>query len=333
MDYRTRANLRNLLAGLYYREPDILHVITTVGLEPGWISFDSRPVNTWDSILDEANNHKKLMDIISLARKEKPNIQSLELAEKDLLLEVGTPELPETDWHGPMVAGDVEKITGKLSTLRPIGFLSRGIDASKSVARVVRADGSSGTGFLIEGNILITNNHVLPTKVFSGEAKVEFNYQKSPEGLDVEVDRYDLDPDTAFATSPEEEKGGDDWTAVKVKGNPSAKWGKLVLALLPDGSPKKGDEVIIIQHPGGGYKQIALSHNVIAFADGRRLQYLTDTLEGSSGSPVFDMEWRVVGLHHKGGWLLDPGSKLAFYRNQGIHINNIIAGLTEKKLL
>ena len=320
MDYRTRANLRDLLARLYYRDADIDRIADTVGLDLGFIARDARPVNTWGSVLDEAENHGKLKDLIALARKEKPNVQSLELAERDLLLAVETPIMEAGDWRGPTTGGDLEKITGAMSTLRPIGFLARGLAVSRSVGRVVLADGSSGSGFLIKGNILITNNHVLPSPVVARTARVEFNYQKNPAGLDEPVDPYDLDPDPEahFATSPEEEHGGDDWTAVQVKGDPGAKWGTLALSPLPDGTPRPGDEVIIIQHPGGGHKQIALSHNAIAFADARRLQYLTDTLEGSSGSPVFNMAWRVIGLHHKGGWLLEPGSKQKYFRNQGI---------------
>lgn len=250
------------------------------------------------------------MDVIGLARKEKPNVQSLALAEQDLLLAVETPVLQDAAWHGPTANGDVEKVILPLSTLRPIGFLLRGFEASKPVCRVVLADGSCGSGFLIKGNDLITNNHVLPNKDIARTARVEFNYQQSPAGLDEPTDPYGLDPDTVFVTSPEEEQGGDDWTAVQVKGDPNTRWGTLPLTPLPAGTPKKLDEVIIIQHPGGGQKQIALSHNVVAFADTRRLQYLTDTLDGSSGSPVFDVEWRVVGLHHKGGWMQEtPGTK------------------------
>jgi len=333
MDYRTRANLRDLLARLYYRDPDIERVVTTVGLEPAYVAWDLRPVNTWHSVLLEAEGHGKVKDIIAFARKEKPNVQSLELAEQDLLLAVETPELPNDAWRGPTDADTLEKITGAVSTLRPIGFLSRGFEAAKSVARVVLADGSSGSGFLISGNILITNNHVLPTKEAAGTATVQFNYQKTPEGRDAVVDPYDLLPDLVFHTSKTEEQGGDDWTAVQVGGDPAAKWGALSLATLPESTPKQGDEVIIIQHPGGGQKQIALSHNTIAYADGRRLQYLTDTLEGSSGSPVFDVEWRVVGLHHKGGWLIQPGSKQKYYRNQGVHVNQVIQGLAGKGVI
>ncbi len=330
LDYRTMANLRDLLARLYYRDRDIERILTSVGLEPSYIAWDDRPVNTWQSVLTEADHHAKVLAIIDLARQEKPEVQSLQLAAQDALLAVRTPEMTEDAWRGPADAAGLEKITGAVSSLRPIGFLLRGYQVSRPVARVVLANRSSGSGFLIADNLLITNHHVLNASDVAATAYVEFNYQKTPEGRDEPIDRYELAPDQVFATSPTDDQGGDDWTVVKVKGDPAAKWGVLPLAPLPDGAPRKGDEVIIVQHPGGGPKQIALSHNVVAYADARRVQYMTDTLEGSSGSPVFDTDWRVVALHHKGGWLVEPESNQKYMRNQGIHINVVIAGLTDK---
>ena len=330
LDYRTLANLRDLLARLYYRDRDIERIVTTVGLQPSYIAWDDRPVNTWQSVLTEADHHAKVLAIIDLARQEKPEVQSLQLAAQDALLAVRTPELRDDAWRGPTDEAGLEKITGAVSTLRPIGFLLRGYEVSKSVGRVVLADRSSGSGFLIANNLLITNHHVLSSPEVAATAWVEFNFQKTPDGRDAPVDRHELAPGEVFATSPTEDEGGDDWTVVKVQGDPNGPWGSLPLAALPAGAPQKGDEVVIIQHPGGGPKQIALSHNVVAYADARRVQYMTDTQEGSSGSPVFDMDWRVVGLHHKGGWLVEPGSKERYIRNQGIHINVVVDGLAAK---
>ncbi|MBU6351013.1 MAG: trypsin-like peptidase domain-containing protein [Chloroflexi bacterium] len=76
-----------------------------------------------------------------------------------------------------------------------------------------------------------------------------------------------------------------------------------------------------------GPKQIALYHNLVVYSDGQRVQYLTDTLPGSSGSPVFNSAWQVVALHHSGGWLREPGSKQMYYRNEGIHVNAVLQGL------
>ena len=94
-------------------------------------------------------------------------------------------------------------------------------------------------------------------------------------------------------------------------------------------SLKVGDHVNIIQHAGGGPKQVSFNANVIVFVGDTRIQYLTDTLPGSSGSPVFDTNWNLVGLHHSGGWIFEPNSpqKSPYYRNEGILIDRIIRGL------
>jgi hypothetical protein len=123
--------------------------------------------------------------------------------------------------------------------------------------------------------------------------------------------------------------GGDDWTVVRVKGDTAA-WGFLELA---DVTVKVKDYVNIIQHPYGLPKQIALYHNIVAFADDNRVQYLTDTDRGSSGSPVFDSNWNVVALHHRGGDLPEPGSGGAtYFRNQGIHVRALLKGLAKHGL-
>lgn len=318
---RNLTNLRNVLAGLYWNVDEARRIVLEVQMNPAYISFHSKILNTWQSILEEAGHHNKVKDIIAIARHEYPSIQSLHLAEKNLLLSIEGPEMGDSDWHGPQGAESLEKIIGSISTLRPITFLQRGLEISRSVARVVLEDGSCGTGFLLKNHLLLTNSHVIPTITVAKGARVELNYQKTVQGLDASVDTYSLNPEDYFFTSPTEDLGGDDWTIVRIQGAPDEKWGYIDLAPV---EPQVGDEVIIIQHPGGGPKQIALSHNAIVFADHKRLQYLTDTLEGSSGSPVFDTSWRVVALHHKGGRLREPGTNQMYFRNQGININVVI---------
>jgi V8-like Glu-specific endopeptidase len=96
---------------------------------------------------------------------------------------------------------------------------------------------------------------------------------------------------------------------------------------LADKAASEGDRVAIIQHPSGMLKQVALHHNLVTYADETRLQYLTDTLQGSSGSPVFNTDWRVVAVHHLGGELMLPGKKQVVYRNQGIAIKRVLSGI------
>lgn len=92
---------------------------------------------------------------------------------------------------------------------------------------------------------------------------------------------------------------------------------------------EEDDWVAIIQHPNGLPKQIALHRNTVAYAGAQFVQYLTDTLPGSSGSPVFNDHWEVIALHHAGGDLPLPGTGSTVFRNQGITISRVLAGLKE----
>ena len=76
-------------------------------------------------------------------------------------------------------------------------------------------------------------------------------------------------------------------------------------------------------------KQVALHNNFVIFANEAWVQYLTDTLPGSSGAPVFDVKWNVVAVHHAGGDLALPGTKQLVYRNRGTPISLVLARMTE----
>lgn len=139
------SNLRNVLAGLYWNIEEARRIVLEVGMNPAFIGPLSRSLSTWQKDLEEATHHDKVRAIIAKAREEYPRVQSLALAEQNLLLAVELPAIGEGAWRGPSSAD--QEIMGTLSTLRPISFLQRGLDVSRSVARVVLADGSSGSGF------------------------------------------------------------------------------------------------------------------------------------------------------------------------------------------
>jgi V8-like Glu-specific endopeptidase len=316
-------NLRDVLSALYLTSQSTARIVDDAGLNPAFIDLNGAPIDVWHRILKEANRRNKVQDIVDVALKDYPENDWLKLAKQGKLAQaLKGPDIQKSVWGGTENPTELEKIIGEKSTLLPIGFLEVGIKMSQSVARVVLRDGSSGSGFLAKNNVLITNNHVIRSEAEAESAVVQFNYQLTPEGLFTAVEEHRLLPERIFATSKT-----DDWSAVQVKDNPVEKWGALELRRQ---NPKAGDHVNIVQHAGGGPKQIALYNNVVMFANENRLQYLTDTLPGSSGSPVFDDKWNIVGLHHSGGWLREPGSKKTYYRNEGIHINTVIEGLDAK---
>jgi V8-like Glu-specific endopeptidase len=322
-DRETLINLRETLATLYPTTADALRIAADAGLRTGAIDFVPKVITTWFNVLEYAKPRDQVENVVRRALEENPDNDTLRRA-----LE-GRPapviKGPETfQWGGPSSAPTLEKIMGAKSTLVPIIYLEIGLMRARAVVRVKLQDGSSGSGFIVANNMLVTNNHVLPTAEKAESAVVQFNYQQTLAGLNAPVEEARLLPNVFFRTDP-----ADDWSAVRIEGNPVAKWGALAVGTT---EIKVGDHVNIIQHPGGGPKQISLFANVVAFVGGGRVQYLTDTLPGSSGSPVFDAQWNLVALHHSGGWLTEPNatSKTTFYRNEGISIDRIVDGIKDK---
>ena len=322
-------NLNYVLAGYYPFKNDSLPVARKAQLNILNIGFNDKPVTNWFNIIDEAEKEKKVHKLIESALADFPDDMTLKAALEGELtgvtpIPLDTPgEWKETNGDG----SEYEKIIGKESTLLDIAYLETGLLRARSVARVVLPDGATGTGFLLDNNILITNNHVIDSKEIAAKSKVQFNYQRNADGLALKMKEYELDPATAWATEPKEK---DDWTAIKVKGDANAEWGALQ---LKTNTVTKNSRVNIIQHPNGLHKQIAIHHNFVRYVDDNVIQYLTDTLPGSSGSPVFNDAWELIALHHSGGNIREPGTKRIVFRNEGIHINKIIAGLQAKGII
>lgn len=215
-----------------------------------------------------------------------------------------------------------EKILG-LNNFRQIAWIQQGIQVAKSVCRVlIQGKGlGAGTGFLIAPDLLITNHHVIRDKAVAESAVIEFNYQQDFAGNVSMPCRYKLDT-THFRTNPKL-----DYTLIGVQADPTKpsldSWGHLLLN--PYADPVPGEHVIIIQHPNGGLKQIVVHENYVVNLWDHRLQYSTDTMPGSSGSPVFNDLWQVIAIHHAGGDLRTDDKGGRRYINEGILMSAIRA--------
>ncbi len=233
--------------------------------------------------------------------------------------------------------------------LQQANFLPRGALAARAVLRVViRGTGGVllgyGTGFLIGHGVLLTNNHVLQTSDAAALSSVEAFYEQGVDGNDLAVQRFALEPGRLFHTSKEL-----DFSIVAVAPTAQNGPGRLVdIGWLPligsTGKALEGEWLTIIQHPRGEPKQLCVRENQLLKKDTDVLWYSTDTLGGSSGSPVFNNDWLVVALHHSGvpetrngrwqtidGRDFDPArddeSQIKWVANEGIRVSRIIETL------
>jgi len=225
---------------------------------------------------------------------------------------------PATEAKKPYTIPDnegLEKIIDK-NGLKPIDWYHKVSQYSKSVCKIHTADGYVGTGFLVEGGYIFTNNHVIESAAIAQYSKVEFGYDaKGADSTFYNLDHRD------FVTSKQL-----DYTKVKVSANQEAlsKWGTLKISSV---LPKQVEDLVIIQHPQGRVKEIAYSEGTKNSIWEHRLHYKITTEPGSSGAPVFNINWKVVAIHHAGGNLKVNAAGDEKYTNEGILFKYINADL------
>ena len=323
-----RKALRSELSGKIDDQQRIRIIAQDVGLSAANVNFHDAPLVVWHSLIDYAMTQQAVPDLIREAQQWLPKNQALaSLAQQWTSEEVG-----KGDGSGPPALKPVpipdstlEKQMGPTPTFLPSAFLEAGALAVPSVVRI-RTPGFLGTGFLIAADILLTNHHVIGSIKTAEASEVDFDYQANIDGTYVHHTASKLDPSPSrFHTSEEH-----DVTAVGLHMPDGLKRTPLRLS---DEPAQVNDRVAIIQHPEGGRKQVALHRNFVLYADDQILQYLTDTLPGSSGSPIFDSRWRIVGIHHSGGQIPEPNTQILVYRNQGTSLRALKSLLTQWNVL
>jgi endonuclease G, mitochondrial len=186
--------------------------------------------------------------------------------------------------------------------LQDINYLEKGTAASRAVCRIrfEAMGGGYATGFLISPRVLITNNHVFPDAQTARTAEAQFRYERAVDGRELTAVRFKLEPDRLFFTSK-----ALDFSVVAVRQHDvtnAEELGGFGFLPLHDtvGKAVEGEWLTIVQHPAGKLKQVCVRENQLLRRLDDFLWYSTDTLAGSSGSPVFSNDWLVVALHHSG---------------------------------
>src|SRR5580765_2555049 len=243
----------------------------------------------------------------------------------------------------------------KGNDLSDISYLEQGLAAGRPVCRIVlRRNGSLvgyGTGFLVAPGVLMTNEHVFENASCVRESIAQFRYERDVHGLEV------ASVDFGFRLTPAPIISKElDFAIVQVeprslRGAALEQFAWLRLDPTP-GKAFVGEYLTIIQHPKGERKQICVRENkLLKYADkDPYVWYETDTVSGSSGSPVFNNSWDVVALHHssvpetkrvKGkdvwltrdgrAWTADMGEdEIAWKANEGIRVSRIVEHLSAK---
>jgi endonuclease G, mitochondrial len=266
-----------------------------------------------------------------------------------------------------LLEGDLlPEIISRDNDLRLMRFLQMAMLVGRSVGRVRVSDGrvteeGDATGFMVAPGLLMTNQHVLPTSDVAAAAMVVFDDEETIQGEPKQTQTFRLRPDLLFVCD-----SALDYAIVQVAprssgGVPLAQYGFLRLFKQTGKlDPLQREAANIVQHPGGGFKKLAIRDNYFepVVPDGvdpakelNSLFYGADTIKGSSGAPVCSDQWYVVGLHRGGvpetrvidGRRIvvrrdgspalrgDSSAQIRYITNEGTRVSRIYHSLEEKQ--
>jgi endonuclease G len=231
-------------------------------------------------------------------------------------------------------------------------FFKNALHIARSIARLkincfvdgkATDDCAFGTAWLIAPGLLITNHHVIAARVAHHLAMPESDVHLQATHTSIWFDYYESEGGTYTAyqgTDLVYSNANLDYAILRLK-QASAVADRVPLPIVQQ-QPQlvPGHHLNILQHAGGGPLRYAIRNNFYVETQVREahlLRYLTDTEQGSSGSPVLDDNWRVVALHHAA--VPAPPTKYDLsvqglskslkisYHNEGIAIRDIINSL------
>ncbi|HWK25099.1 MAG TPA: serine protease [Solirubrobacter sp.] len=330
--------LHTTLTQLHPSVPMALAVVQRAGLDTTFLNPQQAPVLFWHDVLEQAAGAGLLRalvttvrDLLNAAAPRRPFLDAL-LADAPAPI-AAEPRRP--DGSAAFLSGDDsvaepeallyhDDLTlqiGRVPAL--IETLGRLLVLAPAVCRLAvdfQGLGTYGTAFRISQDLLLTNWHVLhhpQTGALASAVTAEFGYEDDGRGGALAATVVPCD--VASIVTEED----DDWAVIAAPLEPA--W--PVLKLSEAAEPVLGGPAYIVQHPAGDRKRLGYVRNQISAFDDRVLHYLTDTDYGSSGSPVFDADGRLIGLHRAGGSPQAVVGKPPLSKNEGVRIPRVVAGL------
>ena len=298
--------------------------------------------------LEDLGSTSKFLSYVYANRPGRPDVRAeiaktfpdaVAVPEQKIELSAQTAGAPQanapTNAHAPGLQRNVRPYLAKLD-IRV--WQSRLTEIERRVCRVELEGNAVGTGFLVGPDTVLTNWHVF--EAAKNQAKVDllgcrFDYELLPDGKVqpgqlvmlqakgcIDSSPYSVaegtdKPDNPLPTTAELDyallrlasRVGDQQVEGAVRG-----WIALPKAVLPLAADSP---ILIVQHPEGTPMKLAMDTQAVIGLNGNgtRINYRTNTDPGSSGSPVFTMDWDLVALHHSG----DPAWVNPTY-NQGVPI-------------
>ncbi|QRN92900.1 trypsin-like peptidase domain-containing protein [Archangium violaceum] len=330
--------LFSLLSGI---DPHYAQQLQNVALPPTALLLDTlNRLNETERIVDGTVPFERWLKNAAKLAGPRPDAQAFTRALSEIAQRAsGAPPIENLDSLPELLEQIVHQ-----DDMVPISFFAGGVAASQSVAliRVPRHDGrvprllssgepylSQGTAWFLTPELVITNHHVINARQpgESTASREDLELQATKAWLELDFDDDAMKPGRADAAKLESCDVALDYAILRLAQSQTRK----PLEVRP-GKVDVNTPVNIIQHPLGNAKRVACRNNLVTASTDNQLRYFTDTLRGSSGSPVFDDTWRVVALHYSSAAVQGVSfqGKQTAWVNVGVPIGRIVEHVKAK---
>ena len=274
---------------------------------------------------------------IETVKKQKA-VEGIVTEKYDALIEAQAETVVKKGDGKPKVV--LEKVFGA-DSFKTYKWYMTGADRCLAVARIGKDSTQGfGTGFLLKGNmlkeswseelVLITNAHVISNDpaekaLKPDEAIVTFEalngFEEFRELEIIWTSASTILDATILRFKPEDQDRLKKLTQ-NIKLYPVSKY-------LPAVEDPPTQKIYIIGHPNGGTLQLSFQDNLLIDHENPKIHYRTPTEGGSSGSPVFNQQWDLIGLHHATSDIMPclNGKPGTYEANEGLWIQSIIKAL------
>lgn len=302
--------------------------------------LDVRALNDIDRLEDGSVPLKIFLGNATSLLTGRPDAETLRNAlHKVETKSTGAPVIDTTDF------AELKEVVVHRDDMVPYTFMTAGVAAGQAVAKLLvkRHSGGKlqndaagkpliflGSGWLLAPNLLLTNHHVINAREAGEAAASETDFGLQALGTTALFD-YDYESVQGTEARVMELVAWNrplDYALLRVDGD--GRKGLSTSGPLTYSGPEENRPALnIIQHPDGQPKKFAIRNNLLTQATDTQLRYFTDTMGGSSGSPILDDGWNAVGLHRGATPVtgVNFNGKPVAYVNVGTQLSSILADL------
>lgn len=293
------------------------------------------------SAFELGGTYRQLTEVWRLTPGEPPGDRVLPALKAALLeqqggeIEIGVDEASREKLDTLSKDAGYEKILGT-DGFKSFSWFQRCMTRAAAVAKIEDSfEDAVGTGFVVRGSdlhsslgdecLLLTNAHVI-----SSDAAVSRALRPNKAAARFELWKNGASPtyklEELWSSPPER------LDAILLRTNPPIEGVEPVpvAETLPSGEKQRA---YIIGHPQGRKLSFSIHDNRLLDHDDRLLHYRSPTEPGNSGSPIFNDDWELIGLHHRGLKKMPRlnGQDGTYPANEGIRIQAIRSVLADRE--